>query len=55
MKRVALGIFLGLALSSPGFAIIRPPFPVKAAPPYNGRYIIIGDNAVGKAAAKVSR
>ena len=45
MKRLALGVMLGLALTSQGFAIIRPPYPVKPAPPYRGQFIIIGDDA----------
>ena len=45
MKRLALGALIGLALSSQGFAIIRPPYPVKPAPPYRGQFIIIGDDA----------
>ena len=45
MKTLALGVLLGLALIAQGFAIIRPPYPVKPTPPYQGRFIVIGDEA----------
>jgi hypothetical protein len=49
MKRVVLGLILALALSTPAWAIIRPPFPVKPSPPYRGHVIIIGDDSIQQA------
>jgi hypothetical protein len=46
MKRVVIGLFLMLALSSHAFAIIRSPYPVKPAPPYRGQFIVIGDDSI---------
>jgi hypothetical protein len=45
MRPFALGALLGLALAVQAFAIIRPPYPAKAMPPYHGRFIVIGDDA----------
>jgi len=45
MKPFALGVLLSLALVAQGFAIIRPPYPVKPMPPYHGHFIVIGDDA----------
>ena len=45
MKRFAFGVLLSLAFAAQGFAIIRPPYPVKAMPPYHGHFILIGDDA----------
>jgi len=52
MKTFALGVLLGLALTAQGFAIIRPPYPVKPTPPYQGRFIVIGDDAKSGTASK---
>jgi hypothetical protein len=46
MKRVVIGLFLMLALSSYAFATIRSPYPVKSAPPYRGQFIVIGDDSI---------
>jgi len=46
MKTFALGVLVTLALSAQGFAILRPPYPVKPAPPYHsGSFVLIGDDA----------
>jgi hypothetical protein len=45
MKTFASGVLLSLVLIAQGFAIIRPPYPVKPFPPYHGRFIVIGDDA----------
>ena len=45
MKPFALGVLLTLALGAQGFAILRPPYPVKPMPPYHGHFIVIGDDA----------
>ena len=52
MKTFALGILVGLALTAQGFAIIRSPYPVKPTPPYHGRFIVIGDDAISQIASK---
>lgn len=53
MKTFALGVLLTLALSAQGFAILRPPYPVKPAPPYHGgHFIMIGDDARSQNAAR---
>ena len=45
MKTFAFGVLLSLVLTAQGFAIIRPPYPMKPFPPYHGRFIVIGDDA----------
>jgi hypothetical protein len=52
MKTLALGALLSLVFVAQGFAIIRPPYPVKPMPPYQGRFIVIGDDAKTGTAAK---
>jgi len=44
MKRVAVFMFVSLALASESFAVLRPRFPVKAMPPFNSDMIIRGDD-----------
>jgi hypothetical protein len=46
MKCAAVCILVCLALVSPAFALLRPLFPVKAAPPFRGEAILIGDDLV---------
>ena len=45
MRTFAFGVLLSLVLAAQGFAIIRPPYPMKPMPPYHGRFIVIGDDA----------
>jgi len=45
MRTFALGVLFSLVLVAQGFAIIRPPYPVKPMPPYHGHFIVIGDDA----------
>jgi hypothetical protein len=52
MKTFAVGVLLSLAFGAQGFAIIRPPYPVKPMPPYQGRFIVIGDDAKFQTASK---
>jgi hypothetical protein len=52
MKKLVLGVLLSLALFAQGFAIIRPPYPVKPAPPYHGHFIVIGDDAKWQTVSK---
>ncbi len=46
MKCAAVCILVCLALVSPAFALLRPLFPVKAAPPFSSGAIVIGDDLV---------
>jgi hypothetical protein len=41
-----LWIVLLLIIGSPAFAIIRPPYPVKTAPPFRGHVIVIGGDSI---------
>jgi hypothetical protein len=52
MKTFALGVLLSLAFVAQGFALIRPPYPVRPMPPYHGHFIVIGDDARSQTAAK---
>jgi hypothetical protein len=52
MRTFILGVLLSLALVAQGFAIIRPPYPVKPAPPYYGHFIVIGDDAKWQTVSK---
>jgi hypothetical protein len=55
VKSAALSIVLTLALSTQVFAILRPRYPVKPSPPYRGEIIVIGDQSIPAAAAKISK
>jgi len=45
MKRVAVFMFVSLALASESFAVLlHPRFPVKAIPPFNSDMIVRGDD-----------
>jgi hypothetical protein len=44
MKYAVVFIFVSLVLASESFAVLRPRFPVKSAPPFRGDVIIIGDD-----------
>ena len=52
MKTVALGVLLSLALTAQGFAIIRSPYPTKTLPPYQGRFIVAGDDVKSQTPVK---
>jgi hypothetical protein len=55
MKTFALGVLLILAFAAQGFAILRPPYPVKPTPPYHGHFILIGDDAKSQNVAKAPK
>ena len=55
MKTFALGVLLSLALSAQGFAIIRSPYPTKTQPPYQGRFIVVGDDAKSQITVKSTK
>jgi hypothetical protein len=44
MKCAAASILLSFALLSQAFAVLRPLFPSKPAPPFSGEPIVIGDD-----------
>jgi hypothetical protein len=46
MKCAAVSILASLALVSQAFAVLRPLFPVKPAPPFDGETIFVGDDLV---------
>ena len=51
--RCAVGFTLiSLTLVPQAFAVLRPPFPAKPAPPFNGELIIIRDDLVLRPAKK---
>lgn len=52
MRTFALGVLLSLAFVGQGFAIIRPPYPMKPMPPFHGRFIFTGDDAKSQTVAK---
>jgi hypothetical protein len=52
MKSAVVFILISLAFVSSAFAVLRPLFPVKPAPPFNGEIIIIGDDLVLGSARK---
>jgi hypothetical protein len=52
MKSAVLFILISLAFASQAFAVLRPLFPAKPAPPFNGEIIIIGDDLVLGSAKK---
>ncbi|HEX4639550.1 MAG TPA: hypothetical protein VH170_08690 [Chthoniobacterales bacterium] len=45
MKTFALGVLVSLVFCAQGFAILRPPYPAKTAPPFHGGFFVIGDDA----------
>ena len=55
MKTFALGVLLILAFAAQGFAILRPPYPIKPAPPYHGHFIMIGDDAISQNVVKTPK
>jgi hypothetical protein len=58
MKCAAVSILASLALVSQAFAVLRPLFPVKPAPPFSGETIVVGDDLVrglAKEAAVIKR
>jgi hypothetical protein len=46
MKFALLSALISLAFVSQAFAVLRPLFPAKPTPPFNGELIIIGDDSV---------
>jgi len=46
MRCVAAIMVVSIAFASQAFAVLRPLFPAKAAPPFSGAAIIVGDALV---------
>jgi len=44
MKCAAVFIFVSLVLASEGLGVLRPRFPIKPMPPFQGDTIVIGDD-----------
>ncbi len=56
MRTFAFGVLVSLALTAHGFAILRPPYPAKPAPPsHGGHFIVIGDDAKFQNVAKAPK
>ena len=45
MKCAVVSALISIAFVSQAFAVLRPLFPAKSAPPFNGELIIIGDDS----------
>ena len=52
MKFAVVFTLISLAFGSQAFAVLRPLFPAKSAPPFNGELIIIGDDLIPGSAKK---
>ena len=52
MKCAVVSALISLAFVSQAFAVLRPLFPTKPAPPFNGELIIIRDDSVVGCARK---
>jgi len=52
MKCAVVFILISLAFVSQAFAVLRPLFPIKPAAPFNGEFIVIGDDMVLRSAKK---
>ena len=53
MKCAVASLLASFALLSQAFAVLRPLFPVKPAPPLGDQIIIIGDDLIGASAKEV--
>jgi hypothetical protein len=52
MRRAAAIMIVSIAISSQAFAVLRPLFPAKAAPPFNGELIVTGNDSIQHPAKK---
>ncbi|PYJ67043.1 MAG: hypothetical protein DME78_02725 [Verrucomicrobia bacterium] len=52
MKCAAVSIFVSIAFVSQTFAVLRPLFPAKPAPPFSGESITFGDDSIRSSAEK---
>jgi len=53
MKHAAAIIFISIAFASHAFAVLRPLFPAKAAPPFKSELIATGNDSIQHSANKV--
>jgi len=53
MKCAAVIMIVSIAFVSRGFAVLRPLFPAKASPPFNGEVIVIGNGSIQHPATEV--
>jgi hypothetical protein len=49
-KRAVMAILIALAFASQASAVLRPLFPIKPSAPFNGEFIVIGDDLVLRSA-----
>jgi len=54
MKCAVVSALISIAFVSQAFAVLRPLFPAKPAPPFNGEVIIIEDDSVMRVCKKTS-
>ena len=52
MKCAVVSALISIAFVSQAFAVLRPLFPAKPAPPFNGEVIILGDDSVLRCTSK---
>ena len=52
MKCAVVSTLISFAFVSQAFAVLRPPFPVRPAAPFDGEVIIIGEDLVSESAKK---
>ena len=52
MKMKCAAILISLALASQASAVLRPLFPIKPSAPFNGEFIVVGDELVLRSAKK---
>ena len=53
MKCAAAIAIISIAFVSQAFAVLRPLFPAKAAPPFNGELIVIRNDSIQHSANKM--
>ncbi len=52
MRCAATIVVVSIVFVSQGFAVLRPLFPAKTAPPFNGELIVIGNDSIQHPANK---
>ena len=52
MKCAAVFVLVSIAFVSQTFAVLRPLFPAKPAPPFSGEFITFGDDSIPSSAGK---
>ena len=54
MKCAVVSALISIAFVSQAFAVLRPLFPAKPAPPFNGEVIVVEDDSVMEVCTKTS-